>query len=94
MIEERLRAADAVPVVRPDEAVMSQWVRAGADIVREAKRLAQLSLDGLPPPTPFNRIRCAELAGWASDLDAPGWRTIVASVDELAGRPGRAHSQS
>src|SRR3974390_1078778 len=56
VIEERLRAAKAVVVVWSAEAVKSQWVRAEADLAREAGTLVQLTLDGAPLPLPFNPI--------------------------------------
>lgn len=85
VIEERLRAAKAVVVVWSAEAVKSQWVRAEADIAREAQTLVQLSLDGAPLPMPFNRIQCADLAGWTGEPGHPGWKKVAASVAELAG---------
>jgi len=85
VIEERLRAARAVVVVWSNEAVKSQWVRAEADLAREAGTLVQLSLDASPLPMPFNRIQCADLSGWTGALGHPGWRKVAASVAELAG---------
>jgi len=85
VIEERLRAAKAVVVVWSAEAVKSQWVRAEADLAREAGTLVQLSVDGATPPMPFNRIQCADMSGWTGSPEAPGWRKVVASVAELAG---------
>ena len=85
VIEERLRAAKAVVVVWSAEAVKSQWVRAEADFAREARTLVQFSLDASPLPMPFNRIQCADLAGWNGDLGHPGWKKVAASVAELAG---------
>ena len=87
VIEERLKAAKAVVVVWSADAVTSYWVRAEADLARKAGTLVQLSLDGAVPPQPFDGIECAHLAGWSGDLDAPGWRDVVASV---AGRLGGA----
>jgi len=85
VIEERLRAAKAVVVIWSAEAVRSQWVRAEADIAREAGTLVQLRVDGSTPPLPFNQIQCADLAGWTGDVDATGWRKVVASVGDLVG---------
>jgi adenylate cyclase len=85
VIEERLRAARAVVVLWSAEAVKSQWVRAEADLAREAQTLVQLSLDGAPLPMPFNRIQCADLAGWTGEPGHPGWKKVAASVAELAG---------
>src|SRR5579862_5288491 len=85
VIEERLRAAKAVVVIWSAEAVKSQWVRAEADIAREAGTLVQLRVDGATPPLPFNQIQCADMSGWAGDVNAPGWRKVAASVADLIG---------
>ena len=90
VIEERLRAAKAVVVVWCADAVRSQWVRAEADVAREAGKLVQLTLDGARLPMPFNRIQCAELIGWTGDPSAPGWRKVAESVAALAGGASRA----
>jgi TolB-like protein/Flp pilus assembly protein TadD len=87
VIEERLREAKAVIAVWSSRAVKSQWVRAEADMAREAGTLVQVSLDEARPPLPFNRIQCADLAGWRGDRQAPGWRKLIASVGALVGAP-------
>src|ERR1700757_3348586 len=68
VIEERLRGSKAVVVVWSADAAKSQWVRAEADLAREAHTLVQLSLDAAPLPMPFNRIQCADLSVWTGDL--------------------------
>jgi adenylate cyclase len=83
VIEERLRAAKAVVVVWSAEAVASQWVRAEANMAREAGTLVQLRVDHATPPLPFNEIQCADLCGWEGEADAPGWRKVVDSVATL-----------
>ncbi len=96
VIEERLRSAKAVVVIWSAEAAKSQWVRAEANVAREAGTLVQLRVDGAVPPLPFNEIQCANLAGWSGDLDAHDWKKVVASVAELIGgtaaapTPGRS----
>jgi adenylate cyclase len=90
VIEERLRAAKAVVVVWSAEAVKSQWVRAEAEVAREAGTLVQLRLDAAMPPLPFNQIQCADLAGWAGDIDAAGWRKVMASIAELTAVAAKA----
>lgn len=85
VIEERLRAAKAVVVVWSAEAAKSQWVRAEADMAREAGTLVQLTIDGAALPMPFNRIQCADLIGWTGDTAAVGWKKVAQSVTELVG---------
>jgi adenylate cyclase len=93
VIEERLRSAKAVVVLWSAEAARSQWVRAEADIAREAGTLVQVTLDGTIPPLPFNQIQCADLTGWTGDTAAPGWRKVEGSVSLLVGGPPeRAHA--
>jgi TolB-like protein len=85
VIEERLRTSKAVLVLWSGEAVKSSWVRAEAEVAREAGTLVQLNLDPVPLPLPFNRIQCADLCGWTGDLQAPAWRKVVESVADLVG---------
>jgi adenylate cyclase len=86
VIEERLRSAKAVVVIWSVEAAKSQWVRAEADLARQAGTLIQLNIDGVIPPMPFNQIQCADLANWTGDKEHPGWRKILGSVAELIAR--------
>jgi len=85
VIEERLKAAKAVVVIWSAEAAKSEWVQSEADRGRELKKLVQLSVDGAKLPMPFDRIQCADLAGWAGDLETPGWRKVIASIADLVG---------
>jgi adenylate cyclase len=84
VIQERLSASKAVVVLWSSEAAKSQWVRAEADVARQAGTLVQATLSGTVPPLPFNQIQCADLTGWHGG-DDPGWRKLIASVGELAG---------
>ena len=92
VIEERLRAAKAVVVLWSAEAARSQWVRAEADIAREAGTLVQVTVDGTLPPIPFNQIQCAALDGWTGDTSAPGWQKVESSISLLVGAPAQAQA--
>ncbi|HEY5072304.1 MAG TPA: hypothetical protein VII63_09760, partial [Caulobacteraceae bacterium] len=46
-------------------------------------KLVQLAVDGARLPMPFDQIQCADLAGWNGDIQAPGWRKVIASIAEL-----------
>jgi adenylate cyclase len=85
VIEERLKAAQAVIVLWSGEAAKSQWVRAEADAARAAGTLIQATIDRTIPPMPFNQIQCADLGGWNGSDETPGWRKLAASVAALAG---------
>ncbi len=88
VIEERLQAAKAVVVIWSAEAVKSEWVQSEADTARTDHKLVQLTVDGSKLPRPFDRIQCADLTGWAGDVDAHDWKKVVASVGELLGGAG------
>jgi adenylate cyclase len=81
--EERLSAAKAVVVIWSAEATKSQWVRSEADRGRTEGKLVQATIDGARLPMPFDQIQYADLTGWTGDPNAPGWRTLVASVQPL-----------
>jgi len=84
VIEERLRAARAVVVLWSKAAVQSQWVRAEADLARSEGKLVQASVDGEPPPMPFNQIQCAQLKSWHGAPDHHEWAKVVESVTALS----------
>ncbi len=90
VIEERIRSAKAVIVLWSAESVRSQWVRAEADMAREAGTLIQVTLDGALPPMPFNQIQCADLSGWGGDTGNAAWRKVEGSVALLVGGGGEA----
>jgi adenylate cyclase len=93
VIQERLTASKAVIVLWSADAANSQWVRAEADVGRQARTLVQASLDDTIPPLPFNQIQCASLSGWHGDDVAAGWRKLLESVAELTGTQPAAHSE-
>jgi adenylate cyclase len=90
VIEERLRAAKAVVVIWSAEAAKSEWVRSEAERARTDQKLVQLTLDGARLPMPFDQIQCADLSGWAGDLEAPGWKKVVGSIAALTVGEGPA----
>jgi adenylate cyclase len=87
VIEERIKAAKAVVVIWSADAAKSEWVQSEADRARTDRKLVQLRVDACTLPMPFDRIQCADLCGWAGDLDAHDWRKVVASVADLVTGP-------
>lgn len=86
VISAELDAATAVLVLWSEEAAGSQWVRSEANRARETGRLVQARLDDARLPMPFDQIQCADLRGWRGSPRASAWRSLAASVYELAGK--------
>ncbi|MGH6909425.1 MAG: TIR domain-containing protein, partial [Phenylobacterium sp.] len=84
VIEERLKAADAVIVLWSVAAEKSQWVRAEAEFAREHGKLVQIVVDDSLPPMPFNQTQCARLKGWNGDRRNAQWRKVLESLGELS----------
>jgi len=74
VIDEHLRSAKAVVVVWSADALKSEWVESEADRARAAQKLVQLTIDGVMPPMPFDRIHCADMTGWTGDVRSAGWQ--------------------
>ena len=85
VIAEQLDAASSVLVLWSEQAVQSQWVRSEANRARQSGRLVQLRLDDARLPMPFDQIQCADPRHWRGDCAATGWKTVAASVADLAG---------
>jgi adenylate cyclase len=94
VIRERLQAAKAVVVIWSSEAANSEWVRSEAERARADHKLVQLTVDGAELPMPFDQIQCADLNGWSGEVEAAGWRKVVASIGELTGPPSRGGAVS
>ncbi|HXQ47453.1 MAG TPA: toll/interleukin-1 receptor domain-containing protein, partial [Caulobacteraceae bacterium] len=90
VIEEQMTAAKAAVVIWSADAVRSEWVLSEANRAREDRKLVQVITDKARLPMPFDTIQCADLTDWAGDLQAPGWRKVVASIAELVGGTGAA----
>ena len=83
VIRERLKEAKAVVVIWSADAANSEWVRSEAERARSDRKLVQLTVDGSELPMPFDQTQCANMKGWAGDLDHAGWRKVVESIAAL-----------
>jgi adenylate cyclase len=83
VIEEQLSTAKAILVVWSADAVRSQWVRAEADVARNASKLVQLTIDDAALPLPFNQLHCANFKRWSGDLQAQEWSSVLNGIAAL-----------
>lgn len=85
VITAKIEDANAAIVVWSPDAAQSEWVRAEADMARNAKKLIQTALGDILPPLPFNQIQFADIGAWQGEDDHIGWRKIKESLRDLCG---------
>ena len=64
VIEEALKAADAVVVLWSAQSIESAWVRDEAAAGRDSGRLVPVTLDGTQPPLGFRQFQTIDLSRW------------------------------
>ncbi len=84
VIEEALKAADAVVVLWSRRSVDSAWVRDEAAAGRDSGRLIPVSLDKTEPPLGFRQFQTIDLSAWRGRGKPVQLRTLFADVDATA----------
>ena len=92
VIEEALRAADAVVVLWSKQSIESAWVKDEATAGRDSGRLIPLSLDGSSPPMGFRQFQTIHFSGWKGRSKFREFQTLLAAVDAF--EPARAEADS
>jgi hypothetical protein len=90
VIEEALKAADAVVVLWSANSVESAWVRDEAAAGRDSGRLVPVTIDGTEAPLGFRQYQTIDLSQWKGRASTPQLRTLVQAVGEVAGAPAAA----
>ena len=85
VIEEALKAADAVVVLWSANAVESPWVRDEAAAGRDSGRLVPVTLDGTQAPLGFRQFQTIDLSRWNGRGSPAGLRALFDDVNALAG---------
>src|SRR5438270_8766528 len=83
VIEEALKAADAVVVLWSKDSIDSAWVRDEAAAGRDSGRLVPITIDGTEPPLGFRQYQTINLSRWSGRGTPPNLQTILASVEAL-----------
>ncbi len=87
-IREALSQAKCVVVLWSEASVESRWVESEAYWAWENDKLASVVLDdGLRLQVPFNTTHAQNLCGWSGDASAPGFRKLIADLNEVVGAP-------
>lgn len=89
VIEEALKAADAVVVLWSANSIESAWVRDEAAAGRDSGRLVPASIDGTEAPLGFRQFQTINLTDWKRGTNSGGLQDLVQSIAECAGESSR-----
>jgi tetratricopeptide (TPR) repeat protein len=81
VIEEALKAADAVVVLWSANSIESAWVRDEAGAGRDSGRLVPVTIDGTLAPLGFRQFQTIDLSSWRGRGSPQGLRTLLADID-------------
>lgn len=84
VIEEALKAADAVVVLWSIHSVDSPWVRDEAAAGRDSGRLVPVTVDGTEPPLGFRQFQTIDLRKWSGRRSSAQLRALFADIEALA----------
>jgi tetratricopeptide (TPR) repeat protein len=90
VIEEALKAADAVVVLWSANAIESAWVRDEAAAGRDSGRLVPVTIDGTLAPLGFRQFQTIDLSRWRGRGVPVELRTLFADIEAIAGGSGDA----
>jgi hypothetical protein len=85
VIEEALKAADAVVVLWSANSIESAWVRDEAAAGRDSGRLVPVTIDGTLAPLGFRQFQTLDLTRWHGRGTPAELRTLFADIQAVAG---------
>lgn len=85
VIEEALKAADAVVVLWSKQSVESAWVRDEAAAGRDSGRLIPVSIDGTEPPMGFRQYQTLDLSAGKGRLRSAQIKELLGALAGLSG---------
>jgi len=83
VIEEALKAADAVVVLWSSNSVESAWVRDEAAAGRDTGRLIPATIDGTQAPLGFRQFQTIDLADWKRGTKSRGYKEVESAIREV-----------
>jgi tetratricopeptide (TPR) repeat protein len=83
VIEEALKAADAVVVLWSSHSVESSWVKDEATAGRDSGRLVPVTIDGTEPPMGFRQFQTIDLSRWTGRGKPIELRTLLTDVETM-----------
>jgi tetratricopeptide (TPR) repeat protein len=88
VIEEALKAADAVVVLWSKHSIESAWVKDEAAVGRDSGRLVPITIDGTEPPLGFRQFQTIDMSGWNGRRAAP---ELLRAIDSIASGAAAFH---
>ncbi|MCL6683067.1 toll/interleukin-1 receptor domain-containing protein [Sphingomonas alba] len=83
VIEEALKAAEAVIVLWSRSSVKSAWVRDEAAAGRDSGRLIPVSLGEIEPPMGFRQFQTVDFSRWKGRSNSTELRQLLSAINEL-----------
>src|SRR5690242_14806603 len=80
VIEEALKAADAVVVLWSKNSIESNWVRDEAAAGRDSGRLVPTTIDGTEPPLGFRQYQTIPLTDWKRGAKGRGIESLLRAL--------------
>jgi tetratricopeptide (TPR) repeat protein len=90
VIEEALKAADAVVVLWSVNSIESAWVRDEAAAGRDSGRLIPASIDGTEAPLGFRQFQTIDLTDWKRGIRGRGCKQLQQAIAESLEVPADA----
>ena len=87
VIEEALKAADAVVVLWSANSVESPWVKDEAAAGRDSGRLVPVTIDGTEPPLGFRQFQTIDLSQWHGRGRPRALQTLLNDVAAIGKEP-------
>ena len=84
VIEEALKAANAVVVLWSSTSIKSAWVRDEASAGRDTGRLIPLLLDGTEPPIGFRQFQTIDFSRWRGRRKSAHIGMLLSAIDDLS----------
>jgi len=84
VIEEALKAADAVVVLWSERSIDSAWVRDEAAAGRDSERLVPATIDGTEAPLGFRQFQTINVTDWKRGARARGYKELEQAIAETS----------
>jgi len=93
-IASEVASAKCVITLWSRAAIASDWVADEAEEARKRNTLMPVFIERVDPPLGFRRIHAADLVGWKSNKDHPGFSHLIEDITRRLGRRSTFNTSS